>query len=136
MAEDITFDDVSPHSKTAWQHAFIEKMGDNAREVFRLHGGTFFSTPFLSPNNGIGITDGGAVSLMTRSGSLINIPYDTRLSFARYLAQNPYVVHMKRYSMDKVFRERRMLGTHPREIFECTFDVVSSSSCKNEFYLL
>lgn len=128
VAEDITFDDVSPHSKTAWQHAFIEKIGDNAREVFRLHGGTFFSTPFLSPHNGIGIMDGGAVSLMTRSGSLINIPYDIRLSFARYLAQNPYVVHMKRYSMDKVFRERRMLGTHPKEIFECTFDVVSSSS--------
>lgn len=106
-------------------------MADNAREIFRLHGGTFFSTPFLSPNNGIGIMDAGAVSLMTRSGSLVNIPYDVRLAFARYLAHNPYVAHMKRYSVDKVFREKRILSTHPKEIFECTFDIVSS--CPSEY---
>lgn len=105
-------------------------MADNARKVFRLHGGIYFSTPFLSPLNGVGISDAGVVSLMTRSGSLINMPFDLRLAFARYLAQNPSVTHMKRYTVEKTFRERRMFGTHPRETFECTFDIVSPSSCK------
>lgn len=128
-AVDITFHDGLSPAKLAWQHAFIEIMADNAREVFRLHGGTFFNTPTLSPNNGVCVDDGGVV-LMTRSGGLVNLPYDIRISFARYLAQNPAVTHLKRYSIDKVFRERRLLESHPREIFECTFDIVSSRSCK------
>lgn len=128
-AVDLTFYDGFSHAKIAWQHAFIEIMADNAREIFRLHGGTFFNTPTLSPTNGDNVAS-GRVLLMTRSGSLVHMPYDVRTSFARYLAQNPAVTHLKRYSIDKVFRERRLLESHPREIFECTFDIVSSRSCK------
>ncbi|XP_065212792.1 eIF-2-alpha kinase GCN2 isoform X2 [Planococcus citri] len=126
-AEDITFN-VPSHLKTVWQHAFVEKMADHARKIFRLHGGIYFSTPYLTPNNGVGLADTVAVSLMTRFGNIITAPYDLRLSFARYLAQNPHITHMKRYTVDRVFRERRMLGVHPKENFECTFDIVSPNS--------
>lgn len=112
-----------------WQHAFVDKMADHARKIFRLHGGIYFSTPFLTPNNGVGVTDAAVVSLMTHFGNIVNAPYDLRLSFARYLAQNPHITHMKRYAIDRVFRERRMLGVHPKENFECTFDIISPNPC-------
>lgn len=131
IAADLTFDERSPHVKLAWQQASIEKLADKARKIFRLHGAVHFSTPILSPNNGVGSADSGVVSLMTRSGNVTNLPYDLRLAFARYLAQNPDVRHTKRYTVEKVFRERRILGTHPKEVYECSLDIVGTC-CGNE----
>lgn len=32
-----------------------------------------------------------------------------------------------RYTIGPVYRESKVLGSHPREIHECTFDIVSPS---------
>ena len=32
---------------------------------------------------------------------------------------------IKRYSIEKVFRERKVFGFHPRELVECSFDTIS-----------
>ena len=54
-------------------------------------------------------------------------PHDLRLPFARLLAHNPSLNHLKRYAIDRVYRERRVLGLHPRELYECAFDIVTST---------
>lgn len=129
-ASDITFDESIMHEISWWQYLFIEKMADAARKIFKLHGASFFNTLLLSPNNGVGIRDAGAVPMMGRCGNIVNLTYDLKLAFARYLAQNPHIACLKRYTIDKVFRQRRILGIHPKEILECNFDIVSSGSCK------
>lgn len=58
-------------------------------------------------------------------GSIVSVPHDLRTPFARYLAQNGSIVSMKRYCIDRVYRERRVLGFHPRELYECAFDIVT-----------
>lgn len=130
-AENIVFDDMS-YGKSIWYHSIIEKISQLIREIFHLHGGTYLSTPLLMPDskNFTANEYGGNVSLMTKSGSLVNMPYDLQMPFARYLAQNPLIIHLKRYAVDKVYRERRVFGSHPREVFECSFDIVSSLPCK------
>lgn len=105
-------------------------MSDIARKIFTMHGAAVFDALLLSPSNGVGIKDGGVVPLMGRCGSLVNLTYDLKLAFARFLAQNPSVSCFKRYTIDKIYRQRRILGTHPKEIIECNFDIVSPTSCK------
>lgn len=117
-----------------WLNAFVERMANTARKIFQLHGAVFLNTFLLSPNNGIGIKDAGVVPLMGRCGNIVNLPFDLKVTLARYLAQNPRALWLKRYTVDKVFRQRRPLGMHPKEIFECAFDIVSPSSSKF-FYL-
>jgi len=45
--------------------------------------------------------------------------------FARYVARCG-VTHLKRYSVDNVYRESRLVGLHPRELAACSFDVVTT----------
>ena len=37
------------------------------------------------------------------------------------------MTYLKRYSIAPVFRESKVLGSHPRECFECQFDIVTPS---------
>ena len=49
------------------------------------------------------------------------------MPFARYVARTG-ITRLKRYSIDKVFRESRLCGLHPRELFACSFDVVTQNA--------
>lgn len=50
-----------------------------------------------------------------------------QVPFARFIARNN-VTHLKRFSMEKVYRQKRFFNLHPRELTECAFDIVSPSS--------
>ncbi|KAF9407225.1 hypothetical protein HW555_012676 [Spodoptera exigua] len=65
-----------------------------------------------------------AVKVMTSSGSVVHLPHDLRLPFARHVAYNG-TKYMRRYVVDRVYREKHVQGFHPREITECAFDIVS-----------
>lgn len=67
---------------------------------------------------------------LVSGGSIVSVPHDLRTPFARYLAQNGSIVSMKRYCIDRVYRERRVLGFHPRELYECAFDIVTHTPGK------
>jgi translation initiation factor 2-alpha kinase 4 len=67
-----------------------------------------------------------SVNLMCHSGGIVSIPHDLRVPFARYIGRNG-INHLKRFTIDKVFRERKVYGLHPRELIECAFDIVDSS---------
>jgi eukaryotic translation initiation factor 2-alpha kinase 4 len=51
-----------------------------------------------------------------------------QVPFARYVARSG-VTQLKRYSVENVYRENRLLGLHPRELAACAFDIVSPSNC-------
>lgn len=52
-----------------------------------------------------------------------------QVPFARFVAHNQ-VQNLRRYSVERVFRQNKPFGLHPREIVECAFDIITSThSC-------
>ena len=112
-AEDITYDmnipaRGSPNSLLPKSQFFQELIKSKVVEIFQKHGGICVSTPLLMPNTGpiYSLTD-CCVRLMTRTGSIVSIPYDLRAPFARYVAWNN-ISTMRRYAIDRVYREKKV----------------------------
>lgn len=103
----------------------LETVIEKVKKVFQLHGGICLQTPFFIPNSEL-IRSDSSVRLMTCWGGLVHAPHDLHVPFARYLAHNP-IINIKRYTVDRVFRERRVFGVHPKELYECAFDIVSAA---------
>ncbi|XP_033124847.1 eIF-2-alpha kinase GCN2-like [Anneissia japonica] len=94
--------------------------------VFEKHGATRLSTPLLLPKNELYQNTEMCVTLMDHSGGLVTLPYDLRVSFARYVARNN-ITRLKRLEIKRIFSEKKLYGSHPRELTECSFDIVSST---------
>ena len=67
-----------------------------------------------------------AHNVMDHSGTLVTLPFDLRIPFARYIARNG-VVNIKRFDIACVYRDKKILGAHPKELYECVLDIVTSS---------
>lgn len=121
--------DVTYNMSTGKSRRFVpllENVTDCMRKILQVHGAVCLMTPLLTPCSGVMTQlDNAAVSLMTRWGGIVTAPLDLRIPFARFLAQNPAITQIKRYAFERVFKERRVLGLHPRELHECVFDIVS-----------
>ena len=48
-----------------------------------------------------------------------------QVPFAWYVARNN-IQHIKRYNIERVFQQKKMLGLHPRELTECAFDIITA----------
>lgn len=97
---------------------------DIVKCIFKIHGGVWLCTPILMPSLNSVINE-STVNLMNCWGGLICLPYNLRIPFARFLAYNPTISNLKRYTIDRVYRQRRVYGVHPRELYEAAFDIVS-----------
>lgn len=64
------------------------------------------------------------VMLMDKNSSILTLPYDLRLPFARTIARTN-ISFMSRYVIEKIFRQRQMLGYHPDQFWECCVDIVT-----------
>uniref|UniRef100_A0A8C7FGM6 non-specific serine/threonine protein kinase n=1 Tax=Oncorhynchus kisutch TaxID=8019 RepID=A0A8C7FGM6_ONCKI len=91
--------------------------------IFKKHGAVRLQTPLLLPRNRK-LHEGSEPScLMDHSGMLVTLPYDLRIAFARFVARNN-ITHFKRWCIERVFRPRKLDRAHPRELLECSFDVI------------
>uniref|UniRef100_A0A0A9YXK3 non-specific serine/threonine protein kinase n=2 Tax=Lygus hesperus TaxID=30085 RepID=A0A0A9YXK3_LYGHE len=108
--------------RTFWSTSSLNVVEERLRNIFHHYGATSFSPPLLTP----GQAPKNSVSLMTNVGGIVHATPDLQIPFARYVVQNPSVVTFKRYTLEKVYREMPV-GIHPREVYECAFDIVSSS---------
>ncbi|XP_063831597.1 eIF-2-alpha kinase GCN2 [Ostrinia nubilalis] len=119
-AEDITY-----HGDTKTKPSeVLAALKDTVIKVFRTHGATEFSPPLLMPRAKGWDQYPNAVKVMTASGSVCHLPHDLRLPFARHVAYTG-TKYMRRYVVDRVYREKHVMGFHPREIVECAFDIVT-----------
>lgn len=92
--------------------------------IFKKHGAVRLQTPLFLPRNRK-LYDGSELAcFMDHSGMLVTLPYDLRMAFARYVARNN-ITHLKRYSIERVFRPRKLDRAHPRELLECAFDIIT-----------
>lgn len=64
---------------------------------------------------------------MTHFGGIVSLPHDLRVPFARYVAWNNLSL-LRRYSIERVYREKKVFGFLPRELYECAFDIVTPTS--------
>ncbi|XP_043791915.1 eIF-2-alpha kinase GCN2 isoform X2 [Apis laboriosa] len=127
-ADDITYDMNLPSrghiNFIAWRK-YQEGVKSKVIEVFQRHGGVYLGTPLLIPKSHQFCSfSPSSVKLMTRNGNIVCIPHDLRAVFARYIVWNN-VPHIRRYAIERVFRDKKVLGFHPRELYECAFDIIN-----------
>jgi translation initiation factor 2-alpha kinase 4 len=124
-AEDMTYDlGLGKSSVPSWA---IRAARNAVERIFECHGASKLNTPLLMPRSSVTPPTResvAAVAVMTHSGSIVTLPHDLRVPFARYVAWNG-ITSLKRFTVERVFRERRVFGLHPKELYECAFDIVS-----------
>lgn len=64
------------------------------------------------------------VMLMDKNSSILTLPYDLRLPFARTIARTD-INYMNRFAIERIFRQRQILGYHPDQLWECCVDIVT-----------
>ena len=99
---------------------------ETVKSVFLRHGALRLRTSLLAPRTKLFEQLELAVSVMDHSGTLVTLPFDLRIPFARYIARNS-IMNMKRFDIGCVYRASKILGAHPKELYECVFDIVTSS---------
>ncbi|KAI3367813.1 hypothetical protein L3Q82_026651 [Scortum barcoo] len=92
--------------------------------IFKKHGAVRLQTPLLLPRNRKLYDGSEPACFMDHSGMLVTLPYDLRMAFARFVARNN-ITHLKRYSIERVYRPRKLDRAHPRELLECAFDIIT-----------
>eukprot|EP01119_Soliformovum_irregulare_P020911 TRINITY_DN6843_c0_g2_i2.p1 TRINITY_DN6843_c0_g2~~TRINITY_DN6843_c0_g2_i2.p1 ORF type:complete len:1469 (-),score=373.99 TRINITY_DN6843_c0_g2_i2:69-4475(-) len=91
-------------------------------DVCKCHGAIALETPILVPKSHLTLNANAAV-VLDDTGTLLNLPCDLLLPFARYIAFSK-VSHLKRYNFSRIWR-KHFAGGKPREMWECTFDIVT-----------
>ncbi|XP_054469210.1 eIF-2-alpha kinase GCN2 [Anoplopoma fimbria] len=109
----------SLNSAKLQQHVY-----ETITRIFKKHGAVRLQTPLFLPRNRK-LYDGSELAcFMDHSGMLVTLPYDLRMAFSRFVARNN-ITHLKRYSIERVFRPRKLDRAHPRELLECAFDIIT-----------
>ncbi|KAG8183651.1 hypothetical protein JTE90_005637 [Oedothorax gibbosus] len=96
---------------------------DVLNRILRLHSAVYFTVPTLMPKSSV-IDNEYSVQIMEHGGGIVMLPHNLRVPFARYVAQRD-ITHLKRYTLEKVFRQQKVFGCHPREQYEFAFDIVT-----------
>lgn len=98
--------------------------------LFRKHGAIEVDTPLLAPfsrniNNWL-----NPVKLMTHSGCVVVLPSDLRTQFARHIAMSG-VNMIRRYCVGRIYREEKVFNFHPKQNYECAFDIITPTAGNN-----
>ncbi|KAH8383572.1 hypothetical protein KR009_009336, partial [Drosophila setifemur] len=108
----------------------IEFVKAKVVNLFRKHGAIEVDSPLLSPlsaRNSNANANANAVHLMTHSGCVVVLPSDLRTQFARHVTMNG-VNLIRRYCVDRVYREERVFNFHPKQNYECSFDIIAPTT--------
>ncbi|XP_055535172.1 eIF-2-alpha kinase GCN2 [Wyeomyia smithii] len=92
-------------------------------QLFRKHGAIEVVTPLLTPYTR-STARNNSVKLLTHSGSIVSLPDDLRIPFMRHVALNG-IKFIRRYSIGRVYREKKVFNFHPKQVYECAFDIIT-----------
>ncbi|XP_066464517.1 eIF-2-alpha kinase GCN2 isoform X2 [Eleutherodactylus coqui] len=127
-AMDYTYDsDIFKGSFSVRSARIHHHVCETVCRVFKRHGAVKLHTPLLMPRSKMVSESGESACFMDHSGMLVTLPYNLRIPFARFIARNN-ITNLKRYCIERVFRPRKLNRCHPKELTECAFDVITSSS--------
>ncbi|KTW31802.1 histidine-tRNA ligase [Pneumocystis jirovecii RU7] len=106
-----------------------ENMFFKIMKIFKRHGGIAIDTPVFELREILAGKYGEdsklIYDLQDQGGELCSLRYDLTVPFARYLAMNPTIQHIKRYHIAKVYRRDQPAITkgRMREFYQCDFDI-------------
>ena len=104
-----------------------EYVEETLRGMFTRHGALSINTPLLIPKSQIFHGIDNVASVMDSNGIVLALPFDSRISFARLISYNS-ITNLKRFFVGNVYKDSRIHRSHPREIKECSFDIVFDTS--------
>lgn len=140
--EDFSFDATNLRAPASFQYLQArEHIYNTFTSVFQNYGGYFITYPLIMPWNDLCNEFNKAFKLTDCSGTVVCLPYNHRLPFARYLARTG-CTGIKRYHIGpvyQVFNEKlKLTSLHPKEHVEASFDIVTSShdDCLPEIEIL
>nr|XP_055172561.1 eIF-2-alpha kinase GCN2 isoform X3 [Nyctereutes procyonoides] len=126
-AIDYTYDSNMPKGFSIRTSKIQQHVCDTIVRIFKKHGAVQLCTPLLLPQNRQIYEHNEAALFMDHSGMLVMLPFDLRVPFARYVSRNN-ILNLKRYCIERVFRPRKLDRFHPKELLECAFDIVTSTT--------
>ena len=100
--------------------------------VFKRHGAVTIDTPVFELRQILAGKYGEDSKLIydlsDQGGEICSLRYDLTVPFARWLAMNPSVQHIKRYHIAKVYRRDQpaMTKGRMREFYQCDFDIAGA----------
>lgn len=107
----------------------LDQVKMKLEQLLRSKGYANFVTPTLMPKYSASkyydkqqLED--VVMLMDKNSSILTLPYDLRLPFARTIARTN-INYFNRFAIERIFRQRQILGYHPDQLWECCVDIVS-----------
>lgn len=110
--------------------ALRERLFSIITTVFKRHGAVTIDTPVFELKEvllGKYGEEGAKLiyDLQDQGGELCSLRYDLTVPFARYLAMNRSIGHMKRYHVAKVYRRDQpaLAKGRYREFYQCDFDI-------------
>jgi translation initiation factor 2-alpha kinase 4 len=124
------FYDLQTVKCTLPQTVLHQKIQGKIQSVFERHNALHLATPLLMPKCHQLKDMENAVMVMDSSGGLVVMPYDLRVSLAKFVAMHD-ITDLRRFTMDRVYREsgvQRLNFTHPRETIECAFDIITGDT--------
>ncbi|XP_031551320.1 eIF-2-alpha kinase GCN2-like [Actinia tenebrosa] len=125
---DVTYDiEILKAANSARAVLAQQLVHEALKNIFNRHGALRIRTPLLMPSTKAVEKLESAVTVVDHSGGVLTLPYDLRVPFARYIARSG-LTHVKRFDVGCVYRDRKILGAHPKELYECAFDIVSPTS--------
>ncbi|XP_028293458.1 eIF-2-alpha kinase GCN2 [Gouania willdenowi] len=124
QAIDYTYD-IDLHKGFSFKTATLQQHAyETITRIFRKHGAVRVLMPLLLPRDRKLYEGSELACFMDHSGMLVTLPYDLHMAFARFVARNN-ITNLKRYSIERVFRPRKLDRAHPRELLECAFDIIT-----------
>ena len=103
--------------------SLFENVKNKIINIMRKHGAIDVAVPLLTPYTKV-TTSETTVKLMCHSGSVVTLPHDLRDPFLRHVALNG-IVFLRRYSIGRIYREKKVYNFHPKQNFEFAFDIVT-----------
>ncbi|XP_037027743.1 eIF-2-alpha kinase GCN2 isoform X2 [Bradysia coprophila] len=116
--------ELTYHLELSQISPILEVLKAKIVSLFCKHGAVEVVTPLLSPLVKKSSIYGSIVRLMTHSGSVVTLPHDLRIPFAKHIALNG-INMIRRYSVGRVYREKKVFNFHPKQLYECAFDIVT-----------
>lgn len=119
----------------------VDSVRARLRTIFQSHGAIHLQCPLLRPRLTRGQQSnsetavGGPAELMSERGTVLTLPEDLTVSFARQCARGGRATAcFKRFDIDKVFH-KGLAGGHPSETIEASFDIIDENSKSHAEYL-
>ncbi|XP_012935952.1 eIF-2-alpha kinase GCN2 isoform X1 [Aplysia californica] len=128
---DFTYDQEIYENMVTQKRALLQQQVETTlTQLLVSHGAVRIPLPMFMPKSSVYQNAEQLVQFMDHRGSLVAVPLDLRVPFARYVGRNN-IQSMKRFAIEKVFREKKfyniLYNVHPRELTECDFDIITSS---------